>query len=89
MACAVEGGAGVAVAAGAGGAGVGVASCASSSPNGSLYWSSPAPWAKADDGARAIAVAATHRDADVDYLQTLERETPASIRFIEERGVEL
>ena len=34
-------------------------------------------------------VAATHRDADVDYLRTLERETPASIRFIEERGVEL
>ncbi len=34
-------------------------------------------------------VAATHRDADLDYLRTLERETPASIRFIEERGVEL
>jgi tricarballylate dehydrogenase len=34
-------------------------------------------------------VAATHRDADVDYLRTLERETPDSIRFIEERGVEL
>jgi tricarballylate dehydrogenase len=34
-------------------------------------------------------VAATHRDADVDYFRTLERETPASMRFIEERGVEL
>ena len=34
-------------------------------------------------------VAATHRDADLDYLRTLERETPASIRFVEERGVEL
>ena len=34
-------------------------------------------------------VAATHRDADVDYLRTLERETPESIRFVEERGVEL
>jgi tricarballylate dehydrogenase len=34
-------------------------------------------------------VLATHRDADRDYLETLERETPASIRFIEERGVEL
>ena len=34
-------------------------------------------------------VAATHRDADLDYFRTLERETPESIRFIEERGVEL
>jgi tricarballylate dehydrogenase len=34
-------------------------------------------------------VAATHRDADLDYLRTLERETPASMRFVEERGVEL
>jgi tricarballylate dehydrogenase len=34
-------------------------------------------------------VAATHRDADLDYLRTLERETPESIRFVEERGVEL
>jgi tricarballylate dehydrogenase len=34
-------------------------------------------------------VAATHRDADVEYCRTLQRETPETIRFIEERGVEL
>ena len=34
-------------------------------------------------------VAATHRDADLDYLRALEREAPATIRFVEERGVEL
>jgi tricarballylate dehydrogenase len=34
-------------------------------------------------------VSATHRDANVPYLQTLQRETPESIRFIEERGVEM
>jgi tricarballylate dehydrogenase len=34
-------------------------------------------------------VSATHRDANVEYLRTLEAETPASIRFIEERGVEM
>ena len=44
-----------------------------SSPNGSLYWSSPAPCAKAEEGASAIAVAAMcegvlqrHRRASVD-----------------------
>jgi tricarballylate dehydrogenase len=34
-------------------------------------------------------VAATHRDADLDYLRTLEREATETIRFIEERGVEM
>ena len=34
-------------------------------------------------------VAATHRDADLDYLRALERETPASITVIEDRGVQL
>jgi tricarballylate dehydrogenase len=34
-------------------------------------------------------VAATHRDANLDYFRTLEAETPATMRFIEERGVEL
>jgi succinate dehydrogenase/fumarate reductase flavoprotein subunit len=34
-------------------------------------------------------VAATHRDADLEYCRTLERETPDTMRFIEERGVEI
>jgi tricarballylate dehydrogenase len=34
-------------------------------------------------------VSATHRDANVDYLRTLEAETPDSIKFIEDRGVEM
>jgi tricarballylate dehydrogenase len=34
-------------------------------------------------------VTATHRDANVEYLRALEREAPATIRFVEEHGVEL
>ena len=49
-------GSGVAVAAGREGAGVGVA-CCDSSPKGSEYWSSPAPWANALEGARAATAA--------------------------------
>jgi tricarballylate dehydrogenase len=34
-------------------------------------------------------VAATHRDVDLDYMRTLEREAPATMRFLEEHGVEM